>query len=125
MLFSPPVYDACATDLWSLGVTLSMFYTELGLVTLLICDDESERASDHDQREEEEEDEEEADEEQEGYPGYIAPGERSVRCSRKSLFKASRGEIGLIWSVFRLLGTPTESTWPVSFSKLVVLVASK
>jgi len=30
--------------------------------------------------------------------------------SRRTLFKASRGEIALIWSIFRLLGTPDKTS---------------
>jgi len=32
---------------------------------------------------------------------------------KKTLFDSSRGEIGLIVSIFKLLGTPTKDTWPV------------
>lgn len=32
---------------------------------------------------------------------------------RKSLFDASRGDIALIWSIFKTLGTPTSEIWPV------------
>lgn len=33
---------------------------------------------------------------------------------RDSLFDASRGEIGLAWSIFKVRGTPDETLWPVS-----------
>ena len=36
---------------------------------------------------------------------------------RAALFDAANGEIGLVASIFRLLGTPTEETWPVSISR--------
>lgn len=87
-----------------------MFYTELRLVPASIGDDESE-----------------GDYEEEN-PDDMAAEDRSTRWSRKSLYKASRGEIGLIWSIFRLLGTPTETTWPVSisgFGKLDIIASHR
>lgn len=36
---------------------------------------------------------------------------------RQSLFDASRGSIGLAWSIFKLRGTPTEDNWP-TFNEL-------
>lgn len=33
---------------------------------------------------------------------------------RDTLFKGSRGEIGLAWSIFKIFGTPTKESWPVS-----------
>jgi hypothetical protein len=38
-----------------------------------------------------------------------------IKWDRKSLFNGSRGEIGLIGSIFKIRGTPTEETWPVRF----------
>ncbi|KIY65729.1 kinase-like protein [Cylindrobasidium torrendii FP15055 ss-10] len=38
------------------------------------------------------------------------PAEQSLM--RKPLFEGTRGEIALIWSIFRTMGTPTEETWP-------------
>lgn len=37
---------------------------------------------------------------------------------RKNLFDASRGEIGLAWSIFKVRGTPDEGNWPVGFPRL-------
>ncbi|KAF8313182.1 kinase-like protein [Clavulina sp. PMI_390] len=96
LLFSPPRYDACATDLWSLGVTLSMFFTDLRWIPSHVGDDETYP------------DEEEDNDGRSHSPLSI----RQMRWSRKTLFTASRGEIGQIWSIFRLLGTPTEDSWP-------------
>lgn len=73
-----------------------MFYTELRWVRASLYDDESD-----DGIEDEKDDE------------FSAPNSR-MRWSRRTLFKASRGEIALIWSIFQLLGTPNEKSWPVS-----------
>jgi len=95
LLFSPTTYDARATDLWSLGVTLSMFFTELRWVRESMYDDESDDGAEYDDDDDDD---------------VI---ESRMRWSRRTLFKASRGEIALIWSIFRLLGTPDKTSWPV------------
>jgi len=51
-------------------------------------------------------------------PGYVIPtGLTTVPVNaiwrRDALFDASRGEIALLWSIFRIMGTPTPETWPV------------
>jgi cyclin-dependent kinase 8/11 len=33
---------------------------------------------------------------------------------RQTLFDGSKGDLGLIWSILRVRGTPTSETWPVS-----------
>jgi cyclin-dependent kinase 8/11 len=38
----------------------------------------------------------------------------NVEWDRQTLFDASRGTIGLAWSVFKVFGTPTKESWPVS-----------
>ncbi|CAE6518362.1 unnamed protein product [Rhizoctonia solani] len=45
-------------------------------------------------------------------PGSVPNTNRTGSWHRMSLFDSTRGEIGLIASVFKLLGTPTETTWP-------------
>ena len=50
-------------------------------------------------------------EEEEGYSDY--PSEGGPSLTRKTLFDAGRGEIALIWSIFKTMGTPTTVTWPV------------
>jgi hypothetical protein len=52
------------------------------------------------------------------FPGYRIPPSGNFTPSQSSwkrepLFDASRGEIGLLWSIFRILGTPTKESWPV------------
>ncbi|KAF9027134.1 kinase-like protein [Hymenopellis radicata] len=43
---------------------------------------------------------------------YEYPPELNPPVVRKTLFDGSRGEIALIWSIFKLMGTPTSQTWP-------------
>lgn len=88
LLFSE-TYDPQAIDLWSAGVTLSeCFAVDLGA--------DSDPLSDSD------------DDEIEGFQLRRPP-------PRQTLFSAEFGEIGLAGSIFRVLGTPTEQTWPVRF----------
>lgn len=81
-------YDPRAIDLWSAGVTLAECFN----VTLADSD-----SSDSE------------DDEIEGFQLRRPP-------PRKPLFSAEFGEIGLAGSIFKVLGTPTEENWPVSFS---------
>lgn len=81
-------YDPCAADLWSAGVTLSeCFSVDLG------DDGDSDPLTD-------------SEGEIEGFRLRRPP-------PRRILFSAEFGEIGLAGSIFRVLGTPTEETWPV------------
>jgi serine/threonine protein kinase len=91
--------------MWSLGVTLSTFYTELRWLPAHFPDDASDTESYGGEQMDEDGSEVE---------------DREVRWSRKSLFKSSRGELGLMWSIFRLLGTPTDETWPVSYTSELI-----
>jgi serine/threonine protein kinase len=120
LLFAPRRYDAFAADLWSLGVVASGFFTTLLFKPkdigtdlrefewdALIPEDATaapalanESLSDPDPT----------------LPFHMPimdMGPGGTWC-RMSLFDYTRGEIGLIASVFKLLGTPTEITWPVS-----------
>jgi cyclin-dependent kinase 8/11 len=56
-------------------------------------------------------------------PGYTIPvGISSIPLNamwkRDALFDATRGEIALLWSIFRMMGTPTQDSWPVRASNL-------
>ena len=113
LMFTPRTYDAAATDLWSAGVLLANFFAPLTLVL------------DADGWEEKEYDD--SGEENEGvastaplrhyiYPKQIPSPALRGAWVRTPIFDASMGEIGLLWSVFRTLGTPNESSWPVSDS---------
>ncbi|EUC56612.1 Serine/Threonine kinase catalytic domain protein [Rhizoctonia solani AG-3 Rhs1AP] len=116
LLFAPRQYDAYASDLWSLGVLASAFFTsvqfepkhsastpgEFDWDALVFESDES------------------ADPMSNppdatipfNVPGSVTSLDRSGSWHRMSLFDSTRGEIGLIASIFKLLGTPTEQTWP-------------
>lgn len=70
-------------------------------------------------------DEDDVDEEpmysaQSGDPPFVVPprlrvGLPETHWCRDTLFNGRRGEIGLAWSIFKIRGTPTDETWPVSF----------
>lgn len=114
LMFTPRTYDAAATDLWSTGVLLANFFAPLTLV--LDEDDWEEREND------------DSDEGEEGatstaslqhyiYPEQIPAPSLRGDWVRTPIFDASKGEIGLLWSIFSTLGTPNESSWPVSHSQ--------
>ncbi len=42
-----------------------------------------------------------------------------VDIRRQSLFNGSMGDLGLIWSIVRVRGTPNSDTWPVSLQSSV------
>jgi cyclin-dependent kinase 8/11 len=109
LLFGPHTYDAFTTDLWSFGATFAEFFTPLRLSSSSDSDgddDDDSAAS--------------AKKEMKPFilPSNVRPGDPSARWRRDSLFNAERGEIGLAWSIFRIRGTPTNETWPVSCSLL-------
>ncbi|CAG7853763.1 SubName: Full=Related to CDC28-Cyclin-dependent protein kinase {ECO:0000313/EMBL:CCA68031.1} [Serendipita indica DSM 11827] len=108
LMYTPKHYNACATDLWSLGITLSTLFTPLRLQT--------------DEQEEEEDNATSSSETSEDIPilkvePYIFPRKPDgvpphATWRRDPIFDASRGEIALLWSIFKVLGTPTKETWP-------------
>src|SRR5258706_13088915 len=113
-MFTPRTYDAAATDLWSTGVLLANFFAPLTLV--LDADGWEEREND------------DSDEGEEGttsttslqhyiYPEQIPASSWGGDWVRTPIFDASKGEIGLLWSIFSTLATPNEGAWPVSQSQ--------
>jgi cyclin-dependent kinase 8/11 len=96
LLFSPTSYDAFALDLWGIGVVISDLHSPN-------IDDQSD-SDDSDSNSEESLDPLEADD-----------CDRSPK-ARARLFNDTFGDVGLAASIFRLLGTPTPQTWPVSTS---------
>ena len=106
-MFSPDTYDAPATDLWSLGVTLCDFFTPLRLVV----------ETDWDYDDDTDEDVRDEDDSEEKSFSLIIPKRtmygQSTRWHREHIFDLSRGELGLIWSIFKTRGTPDSTTWPV------------
>lgn len=91
LLFSPKTYDACALDLWAIGVVITDF-----LFYVPIPDSDSE-------------DEDELEDPFDPFEEEIIFRPRP----RRILFDASYGDIGLAGNIFRVLGTPSEETWPV------------
>jgi len=47
-------------------------------------------------------------------PKYLHIGYPAALWTRDTLFNGERGEIGLAWSIFKIFGTPTKDSWPVS-----------
>ncbi|KZT27498.1 kinase-like protein [Neolentinus lepideus HHB14362 ss-1] len=104
LLFGPTTYLVYAIDSWSLGALLAEFFTSLRLTP----SDEEDLPPDSSDRP--------------GKKPFILPQGGSFSdphstWRRDSLFDSSKGEIGLVWSIFCVMGTPTEETWP-DFSKL-------
>jgi hypothetical protein len=112
-MFTPRTYDAAATDLWSTGVLLANFFAPLTLT--LDADGWEERECD-DSDEGEEVAASTASLQHYIYPKQIPASSLRSAWVRAPLFDASKGEIGLLWSIFRTLGTPNEGSWPVSDS---------
>ncbi|KAJ3930932.1 MAG: kinase-like domain-containing protein [Lentinula lateritia] len=93
LLFGTRSYDAYAIDLWSIGAVFAEFFTPLVPLSPTSDDFSS-------------------------YPPFITSPFKSdsnysakhppSRYARSPLFDASRGEIGLAWSIFKVLGTPRE-----------------
>ncbi|KAH7339015.1 kinase-like domain-containing protein [Rhizoctonia solani] len=119
LLFAPQQYDANATDLWSLGVLASGFFTSLRFEPKSSASEptefdwdalvlESNISADDADRMNKLLDETIPF----NVPGSVADINRTGAWHRMTLFDSTRGEIGLIASIFKLLGTPTETTWP-------------
>jgi hypothetical protein len=113
-MYNPKKYDPPSTDLWSMGVTMAIFYApiHLELDEDELSDSESTSASSKDQP---------STSSLPSTPGYAIPvGLSSIPLNamwrRDALFDATRGEIALLWSIFRLMGTPTKDSWPVRTS---------
>lgn len=117
LLFSPAQYDPFALDTWALGCTLIEMY-----LPFVYGDDELDSRAVMAGRGQVDQAGvldgwrlaplEEEGSEDEGAPRMSEPGRRRT-WRRQSLFEGSRGELALAASIFRVMGTPTESTWPV------------
>ncbi|KAJ7593220.1 kinase-like domain-containing protein [Mycena floridula] len=100
LLFGARQYDAPSIDSWCLGAVFAEFFTQL-----IVDDDDGEQ-------------EETTSNQPFHIPSKLTnenPGR--FKWIRNSLFNGTRGEIGLAWSIFKIMGTPTEDTWP-EFKKL-------
>lgn len=105
LLFGSRDYDPLAIDLWGLGATLAEFFTPLRLL---------------DRWGDSESDSESGSESATEVQPFIIPnklrsqlGLPGAKWARESLFDASRGSIGLAWSIFKIRGTPNSDMWPV------------
>ncbi|PFH48127.1 hypothetical protein AMATHDRAFT_197100 [Amanita thiersii Skay4041] len=103
LLFGPKSYDAFAADLWSLGTTFAEFFTPLELVPEEGDDDEYDNVRERSQFDP-----------TQPQPPFIVPPDNDIdsKWYRTSLFNGRRGELGLLWSIFKIRGTPTAETWP-------------
>ncbi|KAF8707322.1 hypothetical protein AX14_013616 [Amanita brunnescens Koide BX004] len=118
LLFGPKSYNAFAADMWSLGTTLSELFTPLELVP----SSSSSSSSPYPDHTSNSSSESESDQPSPSNDAFIVP--RKARTTavpspdaewnwlRNSLFDGTRGELGLLWSIFKTMGTPTDQTWP-------------
>ncbi|KAH9897685.1 kinase-like protein [Cubamyces lactineus] len=108
LLFGANNYDAFASDLWSLGTLFAEFFTPLRLIHAY---DDEEEYYDDESNENEEEDQPPS-KSPFIIPRGLSPGDPDVEWTRDSLYDATRGAIGLAFSIFKVHGTPNETTWP-------------
>lgn len=104
LLFGPNDYDPRALDLWGAGATLAEFFRQTGPYPVEV--DSGPDSSD---------------EELTTAVAALKIGRRPSPTDneRTPLFNAAYGDLGLAASIFRLLGTPTKDSWPVSGFELV------
>lgn len=118
LMFAPPVYDACATDIWSLGVLLTSFFTPLRLIRKSSWDDDDLDGFGN-------EDTSAGENDSSSIPPFIgsdiASRGGSTVWTRETLFNGSRGELGLVWSIFKVKGTPDLASWPVSKTPVIFM----
>lgn len=103
-LFSPHTYDARAVDMWCAGTTIAELFTALRLCPSL-----------------EDVDNAPADQSNISHPYVIPAGTHSItpgeQWQRDTLFDDRNGTLGLAWSIFQTMGSPTELNWPVRCSE--------
>ncbi|KAI9066459.1 kinase-like protein [Trametes sanguinea] len=117
LLFGATDYDPYASDLWSFGALLAEFFTSLRLHPAYEDEDEDLGYSSEDDGAEPNSDKQPPAKQPFIVPKGLDASSPDVEWSRDSLYDASRGAIGLAFSIFKVHGTPTEETWP-TFKKL-------
>lgn len=125
LFFGPRTYDAVATDLWSLGVTIAHFFTSIRLKGE--SDEEMYDDDDYDDDDDVGTDSETSPK-NEGMektdlvpplPSVILPRDmesiflEDANWFRESLFDPTRGVLAMFWEICKIRGTPNEETWPV------------
>jgi serine/threonine protein kinase len=105
LLFGTRTYDPLAIDLWSLGATFAQFFTALR---------SAERGNDDGDEDTEFDTDLEIAPTPFIVPKHLRISNPGAQWTRDSLFNGERGEIGLAWSIFKIFGTPTAESWPVS-----------
>ncbi|ETW86672.1 hypothetical protein HETIRDRAFT_308454, partial [Heterobasidion irregulare TC 32-1] len=102
LLFGTRSYDPRASDLWSLGATFAEFFTTLRLLDTSDSDFDLDGAD--------------ADAEYDPTQPFAIAESRldwaRMEWERCALFDASRGDIGLAWSIFKTRGSPSAYSWP-------------
>jgi serine/threonine protein kinase len=99
LIFAAKTYNPLALDLWALGATLAEFFTPI---------ESPEKPSPRPSPPSDS-----------GHWGYeMSDDEEELHSAprRQTLFDGSRTDFALAGSIFKLLGTPTIDTWPVSRS---------
>ncbi len=126
LIFGAESYSPFAVDIWALGVTLASLFTPLrygSTATSKVIDIDTIEADPCDGPlagyGEANPDEGSDDSDADGLVGVVTLGGRGRRLGRKvwrrqCLFEGGMGDLGLAWSIFRVKGTPTEQSWPVS-----------
>lgn len=99
MLFGTRSYDPFVIDRWSFGATLASFFTPLRLTS---PDDDLDDCIPQNK----------TPREPFIIPTHLKNASANTQWTRDTLYDASRSEIGLAWSIFKIHGTPNEETWP-------------
>ncbi|KAF7783933.1 hypothetical protein Agabi119p4_98 [Agaricus bisporus var. burnettii] len=102
LLFGTRSYDPFTIDRWSFGATLASFFTPFRLLSSDIDIDDNDDDNPQDTS---------------SFDPFIIPPHLnttnpSTYWSRNTLYDASRSEIGLAWSIFKIHGTPNAQLWP-------------
>ncbi|WRT69977.1 uncharacterized protein IL334_006970 [Kwoniella shivajii] len=111
LLFSPTSYDPLFVDLWSVGCMIAHLFRTYGPSSISsdgssISIASSDGSSDHEY-------ESGSNDDYDPLDGPSSPfRSEKESSSRKPLFNATFGSLGLAASIFKVLGTPTPHNWP-------------